>query len=43
MLHRYSFEPVRAATPRTFWTGYLDGSGAPEQMELPGLQPEVSA
>jgi ribonuclease HII len=38
MMHRYSFEPVRAASSHILWTGYLDGSGAPAQMDLPGLE-----
>jgi len=31
LLHRFSFEPVRASTPRTFWSGY---SNEPVQTNL---------
>lgn len=44
MMHRHSFEPVRAASLRTLWTGYLDGSGVPaEQMLLPGVESDLGA
>ena len=31
LLHRFSFEPVRASCPRTFWSGYLN---EPVQIDL---------
>ena len=33
MLHRFSFEPVRASTTTVYWTGYVNGS-SPQQAEL---------
>ena len=33
MLHRFSFEPVRASATAVYWTGYVDGS-SPQQGEL---------
>lgn len=43
MLHRHSFEPVRAASVKRLWSGYLDGSGSAEQMLLPGVEIEALA
>ena len=43
LLHRHSFEPVRTASRRILWTGYLDGTGAPaDQLLLPGIETEVA-
>ncbi len=39
MMHRHSFEPVRTASLRILWNGYLDGTGQPaEQLLLPGME-----
>lgn len=39
MMHRHSFEPVRLASARSLWAGYLDGTGTPDEpMLLPGVE-----
>lgn len=39
MMHRFSFEPVRASTPHSFWTGYFEAPTAePAVAELPGSE-----